>query len=430
MKTFTCDVEPDPKRREEPVLVSKVYMAGNWSFHAYKRSHDGRYNIVHRADGFDVFKGKTRVRYKYTFHGAERGFYWSPDNRRIVYFGTGEPGVPDGGRCVVLLDMARVTEGPEGQKPPHEVLYAPPQGHVPFGLEWSPRGEAVYVLEKYREEHVLYSRLLRVTLQGHVSQVVRMGGIIDFFMPPVSRFENGSGPDDRPYWIVFGHPTGLYLTDPKGKSVRHISKLPAVGLHNIEWHPRKNQFTLFFRRATVGPTGERFRGVYLVHLDRIGRAKPEKESILEHLYDDVDVHTLWYSPYGKYVCFASEDAIYYRKVGESGEMSKIVPVLDDIELEVKGVSWHPNERWLAFTAGNHLFVKDVDTEDEPRLIASFGSDTTHFAAEPVWTGDRVYLTVFEDLTRRKRRRPSKKPVFGKPEEVKKEVEKARRGGRG
>ena len=73
MNTYTCDINPNEDKRKKPRLQSSVYMEGNWSFHAYKRSHDKKNNIVHRADGFDVYKNGRSVRYKYTFHGAERG---------------------------------------------------------------------------------------------------------------------------------------------------------------------------------------------------------------------------------------------------------------------------------------------------------------------------------------------------------------------
>lgn len=39
---------------------------------------------------------------------------------------------------------------------------------------------------------------------GTPRRIVRVAGVIDFFMPPVSRFENGSGPDRHPYEIIFG----------------------------------------------------------------------------------------------------------------------------------------------------------------------------------------------------------------------------------
>ena len=54
---------------------------------------------------------------------------------------------------------------------------------------------------------------------------------------------------------------------------------------------------------------------------------------------------------------------------------------------------------LAFTAGNHLYTHDVTQPQDPAtLVATFGKDTTHFTAEPVWVGKDVFLTVFEDVS--------------------------------
>ncbi len=407
MTTVLCSTTKDPTKRDEPKTVSSVHMEGNWTHHAYKRSYDGKNTIVFDVGGFSVFKGKAKkpVHYRYTFHGSERGFYWHPDNRRVAYWGTGENDTPGGGRSVVVLDMGKVNKDGDGGPPPHTVLYSPPKEYGPFGLEWSPSGDAIYVVEEFREDFNLYSRIVRVDVKTKVArQIVRIGGSIDFFMPPVSRFENGSGPSSKRYWIVYGHATGLFLTDPKGSRVKRVSKLPATGLHNIEWHPTKAQLTLYFKQSITSPTGERFKGVYLVHLDRIGRK--DKGDYLEQLYGGTDVHTLWYSPQGKYVCWATPDAIFYRKPFDPPASAvKLIALHDELELEIKGITWHGSETKLAFTAGNHLFVHEVGKPDEePVRLASFGKDVSHFTAEPIWVGDEVFLTVFEDLTRNKKKK--------------------------
>jgi hypothetical protein len=172
-----------------------------------------------------------------------------------------------------------------------------------------------------------------------------------------------------------------------------------MGLHNIEWHPKKEQFVLFFKSSAVGVDGRKFTGVYLVHLDWIGRKN--RPDPIEQLYAKKDVHTLWYSPRGKYICWASADAVYYRDPdGKPEETKKLTAVVDDIEVEVKGVTWHESETKLAYTAGNVLFIHDLKEKDPEKAtvqVATFGKDTTHFTAEPVWVGDKVYLTVFQDL---------------------------------
>ena len=100
-----------------------------------------------------------------------------------------------------------------------------------------------------------------------------------------------------------------------------------------------------------------------------------------------------------------------------------------LELEVKGIAWHPSENRLACTAGNRLFVYDLDKLDEPLEVAAFGKDLTHFTAEPVWIDGEVYLTVFEDvktsgaadsLPKFKKEKKNSIILINKEEEVKKE----------
>ena len=97
--------------------------------------------------------------------------------------------------------------------------------------------------------------------------------------------------------------------------------------------------------------------------------------------------------------WATTDCVYFRKPGAKPEETvSIVPVDEQgLELEVKGIAWHPSENRLACTAGNRLFVYDLDKLDEPLEVAAFGKDLTHFTAEPVWIDGEVYLTVFEDV---------------------------------
>ena len=67
-------------------------------------------------------------------------------------------------------------------------------------------------------------------------------------------------------------------------------------------------------------------------------------------------------------------------------------------LEVKGFSWHADERHLAITAGPYLFLHDVQ-EGTTTQVARFGvDDVPTFVADPRWIGDRVLLTEIEDLT--------------------------------
>jgi hypothetical protein len=400
MTTYSCDTNPDEEEREEePTQLAQTFMVGKWTFHSYRKSHDGKTLIYHLVDGIKVQQGDKVVEYKlHLRHHNPRGFFFAPDNASVAFWAPFEEGQPH--KRVAVMDLGGLSSSPK-----FKVVYTPPEGHNPFGLEWAPDGKAIFVVEKTVKDDVDYAILKRIDMPsgGKGKELYRTAGKIDFFMPPVSRFENGDGSSTSKYFIVYGHPTGLFLTDPQGKRIRRVSKLPAIGLHNIEWNPAKgkNQLVLYFKKGATSPTGEKFKGVYLIHLARINREK-EKGPAIEQLYDRTDVHTLWYSPRGKYVCWATVDAIFYRRpLDKPDKTVKLIAIHDDLELEVKGMAWRGDGAKLAFTAGNHLFAHDVaQPKAPPTLLATFGKDTTHFTAEPIWVGNDVFLTVFEDMTHR------------------------------
>ena len=93
------------------------------------------------------------------------------------------------------------------------------------------------------------------------------------YLTHVKRLNDATGGVER----FFGAIDGLYLVGPKGENLRRISRLPAVGLYNIEWNPRTDvqQVILYFRFPSRAADGRQFRGVYLVHLDRMGE-DPER----------------------------------------------------------------------------------------------------------------------------------------------------------
>ena len=263
MSTYVCSTVEDPEERPDPIQLSQVYMNGRWTFHAVRVSHDGRFSVQFEKDGYTLrdMKANKSVRLKCSLTSRPKGFYWGPDNKQLIYWAPPEDN-PNMGRCVSLLDARRVTEEHTGGPPPHKTIYVPPKGHVPYGLEWSPSGKRIYVLERFYEHPKDASRLVEVDLSSQETrEVCRMEGRIDFFMPPVARFENGSGPSNKPYWIIFGHYRGLFIVDPRKGAVRRVSEIPATGLHNCEWHPKREELLLFFRRPSVNTEGKSHRGV-------------------------------------------------------------------------------------------------------------------------------------------------------------------------
>lgn len=394
MTTYLCPGAPDAQ--EGPKQVSSIDMKGRWTFHAYRISHDGGTTIIHHEDGVEVVQGERRkkVVMDLRMHNP-RNFMFHPDNTKVAFWAPIEEGDPNPRKRIAVMDLRRL----DG-KAPFEVAYSPEDGHSPFGLEWSPAGDALYVIEMIERPGGLYTAIQRIEYPGKqvTTLVERLGGI-DFFMPPVSRFENGAGPSKEPFRIVFGAEDGLYLVGPDASSnqVQRASTLPAVGLHNVEWNPdpRKEQLALYFRNSVPAQDGRIFVGVYLVHVDRL-KGGEEDEDCLEQLYDRTDVHTLWFSPRGTYVTWASPGAVFFRRPDAPPAQTVQIrpePPAEGPPLAVRGVTWRHDEKQLAYTAGGGVFVYDVQA-NEAVQVATFPAG---FAAEPVWVGDRIFLTVFEDV---------------------------------
>lgn len=429
MHTMTCTVPglggttTDSQPKQETVATE--YMANNWTYHTYKLSHDGTGTVIQRRDGFEVVRGNTRTMVKADLmRHRPREFMWSPDNKKLLLW------APLGGeypfKRVALLDAGKLSGGTidtianQEKNAPWDVIYDCGQyrkvngaaedkevvAPEPFGFEWAPAGDAVYVIEYlyfvHDKKRELETAILRIDLPSkRVTELVRMTGAIDFFMPPVSRFENGSGPNTKPYWIAFGHREGLFLVDPRKaegnrKSWRKLSTVPALNLQNIEWNPADgvNQLLLFFKQQVISSDGCPLGGVVLVHVDRVGK----QDDWMEQLYDGLDVHTLWYSPKGTYATWSTDKFVAYRvPTDPPDKTTRIVCRAEGKVLEVKGVHWHPGERHLAIAAGSRLFVHDAQTK-ETKEIARFGEDDAlNFVAEPRWVGDKVLLSRFEDV---------------------------------
>lgn len=472
MTTYSCDASADEDKREEaPQQLAQTFMVGKWTFHAYRKSHDGKTLIHHKKDGIQVQQGDKVFEYKMALRQHNpREFLFSPDNSQVAFWAPQEQDKP--AKRIALMNL-----GSLGAKSNHNILYAPKHGRHPFGMEWAPDGKAMFVVERQHKDDVDYAILSRLEVPGgRVTELFRTAGNIDFFMPPVSRFENGQGPSKDPYMIIFGCENGLYLIDPKtGKDRTRLSRLPAVGLHNLEWNPdpKKNQIMLFFKNPVTSEDGGKFEGVYLVDVDKMREAPADasglvaQESFMEQLHRKRDIHTLWFSPKGTYATWSSNESIYFREPirqpTEQGEEEKtktaVIEIMtkDDNPRQIKGVTWNDDETKLAFTADNQIWVYDLDPkeallkkadekakkaheaalkaakkaglpappEPEPDPVdASIEAVTGKrpfrymirefsegFTADPEWVGDRVVLTLFEDAReeiKRLRNRPSTK----------------------
>jgi hypothetical protein len=379
-------------------------MLGGWTNHGYKMSHDGQTVLVHQFDGFDLLRGSQKTSYKLAI--TNRELFWAPDSKKFAFWS------PEG-LAVAELE----TIGPGNGPPKYKVIYKPVEGRFPFGMEWSPFGNDVYVIETFDEtDPKTKSRKTGTSIKripstgGTPKEIVTHPTTINFFMPPVSRFEHGQGPSNRPYSIVFGAPDGLFIVDRDGKKIERLTEVPAVGLNNLEWSPgAKEKMVLFFKRPEPNAKGEKLQGVYVVHVDRRGEKTDAKE-LFEQVHPNLDVHTLWFSPKGTYATWATNDAVYFRQPDATGAAVKIEPKDErGLFLEVKGCAWNHGEDKLAITAGNKLFIYDV-AKKTLVAVSTFGKEGKSFAAEPVWRDDKVVLSVFNDIAgSRPTRGPKKKP---------------------
>lgn len=416
----------DPATQPAPRKVSSVFMEQSFTYHAYSMAHDGKTTIVHLQDGIEVHRqGRPKVVLLMLLPYNPRDFYWHPDSKRVAFWVLNTPKATRPGqlvrpsRAVAVMDVTKLpaTIRP-GDPPPYEVVYTTTADKEPFGLEWSPRGDALYLIQKGAEIETSesYGAITRIELNNidRPQDIVKVPGSLDFFMPPVSRFERGEGPSSQAYSILFGSMEGLYTINPDGTRPERLSNVPAIGLYNVEWNPKTStrQVALFFKRAVPSGNGRMFVGAYLVRLDMLRQsaaaapatpeapeaepAKLESEAI-EQLYDGTDVHTLWYSPRGTYVTWATPWGLWYRRPEDPADkvVQVKVPEVDGATLEVKGVTWHDSESKLAFTAGNKLFICELPSNDVYQ-VAEFGTGESTFAAEPRFVGDEVFLTAFEN----------------------------------
>lgn len=410
MNTYVCSTDPDETKRPPPKEVSSTYMRGRWTHHAYSMAHDGAMTIVHTTDGIELVRGTKNIKVPLLLPYNPRDFMWAPDSKRVCFW---VPTTLNGTevRGLAVMDASRIHSTPELGDSPYKIVYAVPGNRQPYGVEWSPKNDCLFVIEiEYEEGGGSYGVIQQVDVDSkRVKQVVRMPGPFDFFMPPVSRFERGEGPSTESYRLIFGHREGLFLVDPDGKNLVKLSEIPAQGLQNIEWNPnpRKNEVILFFRRPVANSKGETFGGAWRVDInlalqaakDRVGGAAETSVEFAENLHDGLDIHTLWYSPRGTYVTWASENALSFRRPEAKPDTTVVIvaPETDDgIPLPIKGVTWHDKEKLLAYTAGNRCYVYDLDTK-KSLLVAEMGKPDTHFLAEPRFVKDQVFVSLFEDM---------------------------------
>lgn len=389
MDVVTCGTDD----KAEAKKFSSTLMAGSWTQHGYKMAPDGSALVLPLEDGFEVRRGGEKWKHDFPMISAiDRDLFWAPDSKRFVFR------MPDANMSLGLVDLSDPGS--------HKAIYSPPQGSTIRGFEWSPKNDLVFILEGFedqdKDKRVEGDRIKAIDPStGKAREIYRSTATISFFMPPVSRFQGGQGPSSKDYRLVLGTASGLFLVKPDGSDVTCLTELPCTGLTNLEWSPADDKIVLFFRMPTKSKKGM-LKGTYLVHLDRRRKDLPKgaaDDSIFEQLTSALDVHTLWFSPKGKYVAWASQDAVWYRE--PNGKDAVKVECKDDkgLPLQVRGCAWDATEQRLAITAGNRLYVHEPGKKQPPRLVKEFPNDVgdTGFAAEPSWRGDELVLTIFNGV---------------------------------
>src|SRR5205823_1491658 len=108
-----------------PAVLSETKMIGMWTPRAFRRSWDGQTVLSHTFDGFRVTKGADSREYKIQL--LHRNFWWAPDSKKFVIW------LPAGIAVANVDDL-----GDPGGAPKYKIVYRPPAGRFPFGVDWSP----------------------------------------------------------------------------------------------------------------------------------------------------------------------------------------------------------------------------------------------------------------------------------------------------
>ncbi|MDF1666806.1 MAG: hypothetical protein P1V97_33960 [Planctomycetota bacterium] len=425
MRTVEVDCNEDSdKRTDKQDQLVENFVNGGSIHHNFKMSHDNKKFISFGHDGLLLVKGREApktinvILYQYEV-------IWDPTNRYVAFMSP----TPEG-ENLMMIDTA-------GEEPSLKTLYTLKRPGSLRGIEWSPKGGEIYWIEQQSVKRVIIHSLKRININSkNIKTLVEGTDIIDFFMPPVTWFQYGQGAQSRPYSIVYGTRRGLFTISADGSKRRYLTEAPAVGVTNLEWSLDGKKIIIYFHKSFKSMKHGLLKGVVLAHLDKkdpkAGSQPPaqlspkEKKSkvkiskakaYLETLYDGKKIHTLWFSPAGKWVMWIKEEGCWYRDPNDIGKAGIKIPnpVIEDedgnlVEItdkSIKGAIWNNDENRLAITAGNQVWIYSTVTK-KTELYYEFGGALSHFLGEPRWRGDKLILTIFEDTSQTGREAPRPK----------------------
>lgn len=397
-----------------------------WTRLACSPSHDGRALVIYKGpqiaidqkdptvalgtapvDLIEIRRGGRTVVVPVELAGGNREVRWSTESRYVSLFAKVE-----GRMRLIAFD----TEEMAGTPAPI-VLWTPPhENEVLFAQEWMPGGEGLSVLTRFYEGSEGFCAIYDVPFAkgkpGDSRQVLRMRGHLDWEAMPVSRFEDGDGPSKEPWKRFYGTYDGLWISDRFGTERKRVAGIAARTLANIDWNPQpdKLQGALFYPRTVNSTTGDVFKGLHFVEL------LPDGEVRRMHLYEQGDIHTLWYSPKGTYIAWATPEAVYIVSSADPTQLLEIGPPTPEAArkarrttrqrpgqgyLQPPGISgcyWKRDESQLLFTANDRVYVYVLATGDVYE-VTRVETRNPGFVADPRWLDDEqtIVFTYFEDV---------------------------------
>lgn len=392
MTTHRAKVDATGKPSGEPVLCADVKMVGLWTPRAFRRSWDGKTVLAHTFEGFRVNKGTENQDYKIQlFH---RNFWWGPDNKKFMVW------LPGG---IAILNADDL--GPTGGPPKFKIVYRAPAGRFPIGIAWSPSGSEIFVSEHFEEGGNTKSAIKKVSVESGAATEILVHPIeLIFYMPADTWYEDGSGPKAKKSPILFGAKDGVFVMDSDGGGKTKLADLPCEGIGDVMWDPsQKEQFLLLWRRGFPAPAPSKkvFKGLYLVKVEEAKKVAAAKKaddySFMEEITDGTEgVHTLFFSPKGKYIGWAEKEGAHYRETAKTEKATTVS--LGGITGPVKGLAWDDKETKLAIAVGNKLVTYDLASKGVTQ-IATTGEKG--FVAEPFWRGDEIVYSSFVDASLKK-----------------------------
>lgn len=321
----------------------------------------------------------------------------SPDSRYVAMFRL-LPNTNPSEVGIVLVDLSAPNREPT-------ILHR--TSKAIRGLEWSPKGDALYFLEmETLKTGTQVHYLKKVGTSGVGALVVATSySLIDFFQPPVSRFADGQGPSRKSYRVVYGSADGLFIVEPEGRGLERVSDVPASGIDNLEWSPTSEMIAITYKTPRISSL-KNFRGVVLFRREKSGWKD-------QQLYDGLDVHTLWWSPDGRYCGFATYHGMHIYDVEKDQSHEIAVPprqLPPPAEGEpapaprpraIRSFSWSADSKSVVIAGDNAVFLCRLGSDgvSEPELVYEEDVATSSFIADcHILANGKIIYTLYEDAT--------------------------------